>query len=184
MKRLKLTIAIILAISSLYSYAQDQQSVNAKYSISIEDGILASVHHFGIEKTVVNGVAINRKHVVGIGIGFGFGTFSINNDPMYCPLFANYRYYFTPGDFSPHINFSLGGIIFSEGQGLYSTLMAGFRKYKFTFSSGIFFQAYQYRKTYYTEIYDGNGFYQTTITSSKLVQEFPIGFAIKLGVAF
>jgi hypothetical protein len=73
-------------------------------------------------------------------------------------------------------------MILKDSEAWYSSLTAGFRKHKFTFSSGIFFHAYQYTK-YTTEYFEGDSFYYT-YSKGKRVQEFPVGLIVKVGVAF
>jgi len=181
MKRVILILAILI-YGVFQTQAQEQeQQPTIKYAVSIESGFQAGWHYFGQEHTVVNGFRINDKHVVGFGIGIGFKLVDFS---LYCPIYANYRYYFNTNDFSPHINIALGGMMTADGGGIYSTLTTGFRHHRFTFSSGIFFQAYQYQ-AYYSEVrYDPYGYYSQYIEGYKTTNEFPWGFIVKLGVAF
>ena len=184
MKRIILAIVVFMCgVFQLQAQEPqiEKQEPIIKYAVSIESGFQAGWHYFGQEHTVVNGFRINDKHVVGFGIGIGFKLVDFS---LYCPIYANYRYYFKLGDFSPHINIALGGMMTEDGGGVYSTLTTGFRHHRFTFSSGIFFQAYQY-KAYYSEVrYDTYGYYPQYIEGYKTINEFPWGFIVKLGVAF
>ena len=173
MKRVILILAILI-YGVFQTQAQEQeQQPTIKYAVSIESGFNAGLNHFGLEHTVVNGFRINNKHVVGFGIGIGTNF----SDPVvYCPISANYRYYFNTKDFSPHVNIALGGMMTEDGGGIYSTLTAGFRHHRFTFSSGVFFQAYQYEEYYYDVWYAPH--------KTKTINAFPWGFVAKLGVAF
>jgi hypothetical protein len=182
MKVFKIIIAIVFTGLFFQSYAQEEQSVSVKYSLFLEGGLCVGIKHAAIEQNIFNGIAINEQHIVGIGMGLGFGISGIiakNTDVVYCPVYVNYRYYFKTGTFSPHVNFSAGTMILQDSEAWYSTLTAGFRKHKFTFSSGVFFHAYQYTK--YTTTYDNPYFPKE---ESKIVQEFPLGFIVKVGVAF
>ena len=183
MRKIILILSIfIYGIFQTQVQAQEQEQLPAiKYAVAIEGGFQAGLHYFGEEYTVVNGFRINDKHVVGLGIGVGFKFVDFN---LYCPMYANYRYYFKLGDFSPHINIALGGMTTTDGGGIYSTLTTGVRSNKFTFSSGIFFQAYQYKESYYEVIYDPYGYYSQHVEGYKTTNEFPWGFIVKLGVAF
>jgi hypothetical protein len=180
MKAFKIITAIIFTGLFFQSYAQEQSS-SIKYALLLEGGFSGGMKHVAIEQTVFNGIAINEQHVVGIGMGLGLGISGViknNTDGIYCPVYANYRYYFKTGTFSPHINFSVGGMMLSDSEAWYSSLSAGFRKHKFTFSSGVFFHAYQY--TQYTTTYDS----YPSKEESRIVQEFPVGLIVKVGVAF
>jgi hypothetical protein len=183
MNTLKLIGITILIGLCVQGRAQEKQSPNVRYSIFIEDAVFMGIKHYSIEKTVFNGISIKEKHVIGIGMGIGLGIGGSvigGNDIFYCPLYANYRYYFKTGTFAPFLNLAVGGIVLSDDIAAYSTLVAGFRKHKFTFSSGVFFHfCHEYLPfrefNYYDPIFYPQG---------KSGWEFPYGFIVKLGVAF
>ncbi|MDR2410687.1 MAG: hypothetical protein LBE13_21605 [Bacteroidales bacterium] len=184
MKAFKIIITVVFAGLFFQSYAQEQQSPSVKYALLLEGGFSGGIKHAAIEQIVCNGIAINEQHLVGIGMGLGMGISGVINDntnTIYCPVYVNYRYYFKTGTSSPHVNFSIGGMILSDSEAWYSSLTAGFRKHKFTFSSGVFFHAYQYTK--YTTVYNDPLFYSGK-EESKVIQEFPVGLIVRVGVAF
>lgn len=179
------SLALIFSCFQLFAQEQTQEQeekpVEMKYAVSIESGYQAGLNGWiGMEHVVVNGFRLNKQHVVGLGIGFGY----FFNDEMYCPIYLNYRYYFTTkSSFTPHVNIALGGLTVEDGGGLYSTLTTGFRKHKFTLSTGIFFFAYQYESGYQEVLYDQYGS-PRYINHKDITTEMPWGFMIKLGVAF
>jgi hypothetical protein len=201
MKTFQLIIIILLASLSLQSHAQEEdfskekQSSNVKYTLFIEDAVCLGIRHSGIEKIVMNGISIHEKHVIGFGMGLGLamhGIIAENTDIIYCPLYLNYRYYFKTGSYSPFLNFSLGGTLLMDSESWYSSFTVGFRKHKFTFSSGVFFHAYQYSLPLqdnnfhpYPDPQDDN-LYEKPFAkkNNNSIQEFPLGLIVKLGVAF
>ena len=137
----KAVLVVIFVFSMMLIQAQNQEEKKIKYSNITEWGLLGSPSErfISFEGTTVNGFAIDG-HNLGIGLGIGFG----HDYGIYCPTFINYRYYFNPlKSFTPHINVALGAMSQSDGIGFYSTLTSGFRSYKFSLSSGLFFQAYE-----------------------------------------
>ncbi|MDR0604314.1 MAG: hypothetical protein LBG80_08450 [Bacteroidales bacterium] len=185
MQAFKIIIAIVFTGLFFQSYAQEKQSPSVKYTLLLEGGFCGGIKHVAIEQTVFNGITINGQHVIGFGMGLGSGIAGIiesNTRVVYCPIYANYRYYFKTGTFSPHLNFAVGGMMLLDSEAWYSSLTAGFRKHKFTFSSGIFFHAYQYTK--YTEVYHNDIYHYSSYMEGKVVQEFPVGLIVKVGVTF
>lgn len=181
----KLIVVVLLTGLCFQSHAQEKQSPTISYALFIEDAFLGGINHVSIEKTVFNGININNTHVVGISMGFGLGMAGVivnNAGIAYCPMYLNYRCYFKKGIFSPYLNFSVGGMVLSEKEAWSSTLTAGFRKHKFTLSSGVFFHAYQYK--YYGSRYADYSLLPVDKVEDKLTWEFPFGFILKLGVAF
>jgi hypothetical protein len=183
MKTFRLIIALLLTGLSFAGHAQQEKSSNINYALFIEGGICGGINHAAIEQVIFNGISINEKHVVGIGLGFGLGFAGIftDNDVIYCPVYANYRYYFKTGDLAPHVNLSAGTMLLATNQAFYSTLTAGFRKHKFTFSSGIFLHAHQYTNHF---IMDKTPTYPFSWTDGDKVYELPVGLIVRLGVAF
>jgi len=110
-----------------------------------------------------------------LGLGFGIGGcimfdsyWGDEEECAYTPIFVNYRYYFNPGkSFSPHINAALGGLIATDGGGIYSAITMGFLAGKFSFSSGFSF-LFVTEKDWYGD----------------LVGYFPLGITIKCGFSF
>jgi len=163
-----ITIACLCVVFQAQSQETEQKQTSVKYSVLVESGFQAGWGYVGFEHTVVNGIRINDKHAVGVGLGFGTPIFS----NMYCPIYANYRYYFNKKDFSPHVNVALGGVMFDEGGGLYSTITSGFRFHRFSFSSGMFFQTSQDDRDLWGSL------------AGSRYKYFSWGFVLKAGVTF
>lgn len=175
--KMKTVIAGILICTSLVAQAQNEKKGNVKYANITEWGFLGSPSelYFSFEGTTVHGFSVNG-HVIGLGLGIGIGNDNYESG-VYCPLFINYRYYFTPENkFSPHINVALGGISRTNNLGIYSTLTTGFRSNKFSFSSGVFFQAYQ-RETDTWDYYLNENYVDYEMA-------YPWGIIIKVGFTF
>jgi len=138
---------------SLQMYAQENESSNIKYAISIENGWFGtSEGYFSGDITVIHSLTIDKKHAIGVGFGIGLDIeilLMVETKPVYCPIFANYRYYFTSNKLSPFVNFSLGGNIYENAGKLHSSLTAGFKKGVFTLSTGAFLQAFQAKSFYF-----------------------------------
>ncbi len=180
-------IPFLFAVLSL-SAQENETKETITYSNITEFGfVTASPQGVGMEGTTVNGFAINKQHCIGIGIGIG-GSFhnSYYSATAYTPLFFNYRLYFKPDKkFSPHINVSVGGLLAKDGEGIYSSITAGFRAGKFSFSSGISYMAI-YRTesiSYYEYVYDPY-YYSYPYTSNVSEWYFPFGITIKCGFSF
>ncbi|MDR1878152.1 MAG: hypothetical protein LBQ64_01145 [Bacteroidales bacterium] len=182
---MKVTIAgLSLLFCMPLMQAQEQEEIpppqHVKYTVIFESGLTANYAHFSMEHTVVNGIILDGRHAIGLGLGIGvFG-----NDDIYTPVYVNYRHYFSVGKYAPFINTAVGGLMLTNGGGFYSTLTAGFRKHKFSFSSGIFFMAYRYYETYSRTVYDHDGFNPYQITEKDPVDKFPLGVIVKVGVTF
>ena len=170
----KLVFGFLILVCSFQLFAQEGQTASIKYAVSIEGGYHAGLREAaGMECVVVNGIRIDQQHVFGLGIGIG----GMINYGVYCPVFANYRYYFTTSTtFTPHVNVALGGIIFEDSGGLYSTFTTGFTQRKFTLSTGLFIFSGQPSRVYYEYGYRDNYNYRS--------YRVPWGFMIKVGVAF
>lgn len=176
--KLKIVLVSIFVISAMFTQAQNEDS-KVKYSNITEWGLLGSPSErfIAFEGTTVNGFSING-HNLGLGLGLGLGGDMDNGPDVYCPIFINYRYYFNHMKaFTPHINVALGGISRVDGMGIYSTLTSGFRSHKFSFSSGLFFQAYE------KEIWDYDEF-DLYINTHQKEWRYPWGIMLKVGFSF
>ena len=167
-----ITIALLCVAFQAQSQETEQKQTTVKYSLIVESGFQAGWDYVGFEHTVVNGIRINDKHAVGFGLGFGTPIFS----QLYCPIYANYRYYFNKKDFSPHVNVAFGGVMFDKGGGLYSTITSGFRFHRFSFSSGMFFQGIRDNRPLRSILPGGCYGYSSNY--------FSWGFVLKAGVTF
>ena len=198
----KLSIRAVFAIILLSSVSYAQEKENMTYSNITEFGFRAvSPRGIAFDATTVNGIAINKQHLLGIGIGIG-GSFIYNNTiyissfedydyknvpgAAYMLVYLNYRCYFNPQQkFSPHINISLGGLMTQDGYGGFSSITAGFRAGRFSFASGFSFMPMlrSVEVGYYNGRYDdyGNWYYPTN-TISKWY--YPFGFTLKVGFSF
>ena len=174
-----------------FTHAQKDTS-NYRYANITEAGIFAaSPRGIGLEVTTVNGIAINKHHVIGIGFGIGasfhrtysdYNYYYYGNERGYTPIFANYRYYFKPDNrFCPHITGALGGVVMSHGGGLYTAVSAGFRVNKFSFSSGISFMPVRRMSYFYP---DYGYFFEYDYRKSVYKWHYPFGFMIKCGFSF
>ena len=167
-------IVILLLGFSLQLQAQKTESSNIKYAISIENNFLGTAEgYFSADFAFIHSLTINKKHAIGLGFGVGLDIeiyLMVETNPVYCPVFANYRYYFTTNKLSPFINFSLGGNMYENAGKMQSSLSVGFKKGVFVLSSGVFLQAFQAKSFYFDSTSDG--------------KYFPLGFTLKLGVAF
>lgn len=161
-------IVVLFVGFSLQLHAQENESSNIKYNISIENGLLGtSEGYFSVNIAVIHSLTINKKHAIGVGFGIGLNIDMITL--IYCPFFANYRYYFTTNKLSPFINFSLGGNIYKDAGKLHSSLTLGFKKGVFVLSTGAFLEAFKAKSFYFGS------------TDEKY---FPFGFILKVGVTF
>ena len=165
-----ITIACLCVVFQAQSQETEQKQTSVKYSLVFESGFSAGWDYFGFEHTAVNSVRINDKHIIGLGIGLGTPIMA----NMYFPIYTNYRYYFKKGDFSPHVNVALGGVVFDKKGGLYSAVTTGFKLHNFSFSSGIFAQTYQYRH----KGWGCFGYYDS------IAYGFSWGFILKAGITF
>jgi hypothetical protein len=98
------------------------------------------------------------------------------------PVFFNYRYCFKPDSrFTPHTNIAIGWLMADNGEGIYSTVTAGFMSGNFSFSSGLsFLPVYgKYGKYYYEDYYNDIDYYSTNKEWYYL-----FGFLVKIGFAF
>lgn len=178
----KIILASLMAILFVGAYAQEEEP-KIKYSNITEFGfMMASPKGIGFEATTVNGFTINKKHCLGLGIGIGAQTYrEYYEGTAYTPIFANYRLYFQPDKtFSPHINVAFGGLMVSDGEGFYSSVSAGFRAGKFSFSSGVsFMPVFRPSEVYYYDqwesCYSGEG---------PKEWYYPFGIMLKWGFSF
>lgn len=177
----RLFLATICLCTFLFVNAQEETS-KVKYANITEAGLItASPQGIGLEVATVNGININKRHIIGIGFGVGMSWNKRHENQSYTPIFANYRYYFKPDNkFSPHITAAVGGIITESYGGVYSAITAGFRVKKFSFSSGISLMP-MLGEEYY-EYYDDYGYYRAEWSGSEWY--FPFGFVIKCGFSF
>jgi hypothetical protein len=154
----KVFLSSVFLWASIVLYAQEQESKeNIRYSNISEVGfVTTSPRGFAFELTSVNGFSVNKKHHVGIGVGFGGSLHSsYQTSTEYTPVFFNYRYCFKLEKRSPHVNISAGGLLTKDGYGIYSSITAGIRHGKFSFSSGISFMAiYREEEVEKVEYYD------------------------------
>lgn len=176
--------AFLLVSVSLFG--QENESNEAiKYSNITEFGFFAtSPRSFGFEATTVNGFSIDQKHCLGIGLGFGT-ILGISEDyfSVYMPITVNYRFYFSPkNSFSPHLNAALGGVMVTEGIGIYSAVTMGFRAKRFSFSSGFSFMAIESELEEYVSGYNEWGNYGYYKSVKKWV--YPFGIVLKVGFTF
>jgi hypothetical protein len=181
MKTKIMILGMLMTTSLMYLQAQNEKNGNIKYANITEWGFLGSPNerYFSFEGTTVNGFSINGN-VIGIGFGLGLGA-DKHIFGIYCPMFLNYRHYFNyENKFSPHINLALGGVSRVEGLGIYSALTTGFRSHKFSFSSGIFFQAYEAEVIQYEYDKSGNLAVETSVKEIY----FPWGILLKIGFSF
>ncbi|MDR0604315.1 MAG: hypothetical protein LBG80_08455 [Bacteroidales bacterium] len=192
-KLLLLTVFLLTSVCSLLAQEQERKK-NIGYSNISEIGFATtSPRGCAFEATSVNGISINKEHHLGLGVGYG-GSFYVTYyaGTAYTPVFFNYRFYFKPEKkFSPHINMSAGGLFAKDGEGFYSSLTAGFKAGKFSFSSGISFMAI-YRKEEAEivgcRLYDPSSPYADVSGfvysySNKIVSQWhsPFGITIKCG---
>ena len=178
--KIRTLILLTVMLSSVSLFAQEEEkSSNIKYANITEFGFFAtSPKSVYAEGTTVHGISIHKQHIIGLGTGIGGGGYfsSKNISTAYMPIFVNYRCYFLPDrKLSPHVNVALGGLFTTNGEGFYSSLTAGFKSGKFSFSSGFSFlgiyeERYEWNYYGYQEI--KNGWY------------FPMGITIKLGFTF
>ena len=152
-----------------------QENEKIKYSNITEFGMItASPMGIGGEGTTVQGIAIDKQHLLGLGVGIGLNS-HFHYLAAYMPIFVNYRYYFNPNKtFSPHVNASLGGLIVEDGGGIYSSLTAGFKAGYFSFSSGLSFMAVN-EKMYGWDYYRPKSYGYWS---------FPFGITLKCGFTF
>jgi len=176
MKKIRLFLLAILAVSVHFVALSQESTTTVKYSNITEGGFFGSPKHFSCELTTVNGIIINNQHQIGIGVGFGGPI----DDGLSCPIFANYRYRFQTSTkyLKPHINVAVGALLLEENVGLYSTLGAGFKVGAFSLTSGLFFQMYESTETVW--VYDGGHSYPTTATTPQHL----FGVMIRIGVNF
>ena len=175
--------------ASVTLFAQENETQNnIRYSNITEFGFFAtSPKSVFAEGTTVHGISINNQHNIGIGIGFGGGAYFSNNEmaTSYMPMFLNYRLHFLPDKkLSPHINIALGGLMTTEGGGMYTSLTAGFRAGHFSFSSGFSCLLIQEKRDVYDYDYDPYYSYTYTTSKKKVISYFPMGLTIKCGFSF
>ena len=179
--------AFLLVSVSLFSQENETEET-IKYSNITEGGMFtASPRSIGFEAVTVNGFSINQQHCLGLGIGFGY-VFGFSSDSyflLHMPVFVNYRLYLKPDKaFSPHINVALGGSMASDlsegdGFGIYSSITAGFKAYKFSFASGLSFMAIKGERE--VGYYNDAGWWATTSTPTWY---YPFGVTVKCGFTF
>ncbi|MDR2011342.1 MAG: hypothetical protein LBQ22_12760 [Bacteroidales bacterium] len=174
MRIYKLFFPVILIFFCTNSIAQEDKDNNIKYSLSVETGIMGNPDYFAYEQTIVNGINIKNKHSLGLGIGVGVNW----DDAEYWPLYFNYRYYFKPDKISPHVNFSIGALLQEYDQGFFTSITSGFKRYLFSFSSGIFFNYLPYTRSYAFD-YNGNIYYEI-----EHKERYSVGFIMKAGITF
>jgi hypothetical protein len=183
--KLRIFLTTLCFLTFLSVQAQEEIS-KIKYATIFEAGFMTtSPQGVGMEMVSIHGIAINKKHV--LGIGFGIGANYNNNfySAVYTPIFANYRHYFKPDNrFSPHITAALGGIITGDYGGFYSSFTAGFRVKKFSFSSGISFMPLKDSGYDYYDYYDPYYGYYTSYGYYTEKWYFPFGVVIKVGFSF
>ncbi|MCL2132411.1 MAG: hypothetical protein FWH36_08200 [Lentimicrobiaceae bacterium] len=185
MKTTALALSVLLVSASLF--AQENGSEEAiKYSNITEFGFFTgSPKSFAFEGTTVNGFSIDKRHCIGLGIGMGFSFHSDYYEATsYMPVFLNYRVYLNPDKvFTPHVNIAIGGVMVEDGFGIYSSLTAGFRAGKFSFSSGLSCMPV-YRETYvYSDYWDYDGSYYGR-NQKQWKWFYPFGLVVKCGFSF
>jgi hypothetical protein len=156
-------IAAIIMVAPFLSFGQREEKTEEKtkpvmkisYSFINEYGTFAG-GSIGFTGVFVNGISLNKTHLIGIGMGYEADTRAGQSMPIY----VNYRYYFKgKKQFNPLINVGLGTrLTFSKStyysdpwenmygystklsveQGFYCTAAGGFRVKAFTFTSGGF----------------------------------------------
>ena len=186
---MKVRLVLTAICISLFAFANAQEETSKiNYANITEGGIItASPRGVALEATTINGFSINKSHVVGLGFGIGisYNQSYVGNGAAYTPIFVNYRYYFKPDQkFSPHVNAAVGGLITEDGGGIYSTITAGFRVKRFSFSSGISMMALQRDVNlwdYYGSGIDVGG---CVVDSYEKEWFYPFGFVIKCGFSF
>ena len=181
--------------------AQEKTTADSiTYSIIGESGMVsASIRGISFETTVVNGISINKQHLIGLGMGFGDNFYTIvysspysraesSSSAVYMPIFVNYRFYIKPQKtFSPHINVAAGGIWIENGGGIYSSLTMGFRAGFFSFSSGLSLMAiHQKEGMAFDEYFDPytNTFYSYSRPEPVWIWRYPLGITVKVGFSF
>jgi len=182
-------ILLFALLSSVALFAQEEEKSTAiKYANITEFGFFAtSPKSVYAEGTTVHGISINKQHIIGLGTGIGGGGYfsnSINVSTAYMPIFFNYRCYFLPDrKLSPHINVAAGGLFTTHGEGFYSSVTAGFKSGKFSFSSGFSLLGINEPRNYYYDYYDDYNVYYYGVYQKK-EWYFPIGITIKVGFTF
>lgn len=153
MKKIAIIIVSLFILCSTNLKAQEIPVY--KYSFINEYGIfLGSGNSFttvGLTGVFINGLTVNNKFFMGVGLGYE----SDNESGQSIPMFLNFRYFLPSNStFKPFLNIALGSrfsywsiyddyFMYPSSRqlsafGFYSTLGAGFNKYAFSFSSGLF----------------------------------------------
>ena len=186
---MKVRLVLTAICLSLFAFANAQEETSKINYANISEGgiITASPRGVALEATSINGLSINKHHVLGLGFGIGisYNQSYVGNGAAYTPIFVNYRYYFKPDrTFTPHINTAIGGLLTEDGGGLYVTITAGFRVKRFSFSSGISMMSLQRGIWEYYEFYDPYTGLSYGHSGEKMKWFYPFGFVIKLGFSF
>ena len=185
MKQKLLFTAMCLFLLPFANAQEETSKIN--YANITEFGIVsASPWGVALEASSINGISIDKHHVIGIGFGIGYSFHkSYVSGIAYTPIYANYRYYFRPDkNFTPHINTALGTLYTENGWGLYSLITAGFKAKRFSFSSGLSIMGVQnYAEEYvdYVDIYRNTTY---TVPVKTMKWHYPFGFVIKCGFSF
>jgi len=113
-----------------------------RYSNITEIGLILAGEGGLFGLTTVNGISINRKHLIGVGLGLGLGDITHVDEFRFFPdgyafIYANYRIYFKPDkNFSPFINLA-AGVALEMKTGVYSSITGGFRYKYFSLTGGL-----------------------------------------------
>ncbi|MDR1878153.1 MAG: hypothetical protein LBQ64_01150 [Bacteroidales bacterium] len=196
--RAKISLLLVVFLLGYSSWTQAQEKDKAqenekiRYSNLSEFGCVAgSPYAQGIatEVTFVNGVSIDRQHHFGIGIGIGGAFYRYSDETMYTPVFFNYRLYFKPKKlFSPHINATIGGLLFSESGGLVTSFTSGFKAGNFSFASGLTLMMFQGSEYVDKEYRNYDPYLGRDVVSWRREKDtkmrFPFGITIKIGLTF
>jgi len=182
--KIKTVLFFLCFFTSIALFAQENETTEQiRYSNITEFGLIAtSPIGISFEATTVHGIAIMKKHHFGFGVGIGGTAHRDYRNGMgaHMPLFVNYRCYFKPDrNFSPHVNVALGGLVINDGHGIYSSVTAGFKAGKFSFSSGFSFLAVQRDDRWYNYDPWTGGSWQDAKN-----WYFPFGITLKWGFAF
>ena len=200
MKKSILILAMTAASVSLFAQ-ENEATEKIKYSNITEFGIIATNPKGAcLEATTIQGISINKQHLLGLGFGFGSIFYStINTNPyddytyynttstLCMPMFVNYRYYFKPDKpFSPHVNTAVGGLWMEDGEGVYSSITMGFRTGKFSFASGFSFMAINQEidRGYWLNVEGPYGCYSYYQPDLKKEWRYPFGITLKVGFSF
>ena len=188
--KVKVVVFSVFLLATVSLFGQENESKKEsneaiKYSNITEFGFFAtSPRSLGYEATTVNGFSIDQKHCFGIGLGFGYiWGFSGDYFYLHTPVYVNYRLYFSPEkSFSPHLNIALGGVMITEGAGIYSALTMGFKAKRFSFSSGFSFMAIEEKRE--TTVYEHTDWNSHTYRKEIKEWQYPFGIVLKCGFTF